>query len=68
MIKPGRYAIDPHGRRVSVLSIEPDASGDKARDTVTVKLAGPYGARLQFPRSTLRPEDDSECGYVRLEK
>jgi hypothetical protein len=59
VIKPGRAAIDPHGRTVAVLSVDPDPSGDKAQDLVTVKLAGPYGARLQFPRSCLRPAEVS---------
>ncbi len=59
MIKPGRHAVDPQGRTVLVLSIAPDASGDKAADMVTVKLMGPYGARLQLPRSCLRPAEVS---------
>lgn len=54
MIKAGRYAVDPSGRTVVVLSIVPDPSGNKAADMVTVKLMGPYGARLQLPRSALR--------------
>lgn len=57
MIKPGRDVIDPHGRTVYVVDITPDPSGDKARDVVKVRLAGPYGAHLQYPRSVLRPID-----------
>jgi len=55
VIKPGRNAIDPHGRNVYVVDVTPDPSGDKARDLVKVRLAGSYGAHLQYPRSTLRP-------------
>ncbi len=58
MIKPGRDAIDPHGRTVYVVDIQADPSGDKARDIVKVKLAGPYGAHLHYPRSVLRPTDE----------
>lgn len=55
MVKPGRYVIDPQGREVYVIDIIPDLSGDKSRDMVKVRLAGPYGARVTYPRSVLRP-------------
>ncbi len=53
MIKPGRHAIDPQGRRVYVVDVKPDPSGNRAVDMVRVKLAGPYGAHVDLPRSAL---------------
>lgn len=44
--KPGRDALDPQNRVVYIVSI----NGNMA----TVKLAGPYGAHVQLPVSSLR--------------
>ena len=45
-LKAGRKALDPLNREVTVLRVE--------ADLVTVRLAGPYGATVQYPRSVLR--------------
>jgi len=47
--KPGRDALDPQNRVVYIVSIN--------GDTATVKLAGPYGAHVQLPVSSLRPPE-----------
>lgn len=47
MIEPGRLALDPHNRRVTIVEVTPTH--------VVVKLAGPYGATYQLPASALRP-------------
>lgn len=55
MIKPGREVIDPLNRRVVVLSIE--------GDLVKVKLFGPYGATVCYPKSCLRPYLEENDGH-----
>jgi len=55
ILKPGREVLDPHNRRIEVVSVTPDPSGDKARDVVTCRLRGPYGATVTYTRSMLRP-------------
>lgn len=47
--KPGRFVLDPQGRRVEIVKVE--------GDNITVKLYGSYAARVTLPRSTLRNDD-----------
>lgn len=55
MLKPGRAAVDPLGRTVTVLRLGTDASGAWAE----VRLAGPYAATVRYPPSCLRPLEDT---------
>lgn len=48
--KPGGEVLDPHNRRVYVLSVD--------GDTITVRLGGSYGATVRYSRSMLRPVED----------
>ena len=56
MLKPGRKAIDPLGREVTILRVGVDASGEY----VEVRLAGPYAATVRYARSLLTPVTSGE--------
>lgn len=47
LLKPGREALDPLNRKVTVIS--------KTGDDVKVRLPGPYGATCTYSASCLRP-------------
>lgn len=47
-LKPGREVLDPLNRHVIVQAVN-------VGGLVRVKLAGPYGATVYYPASSLRP-------------
>jgi len=49
-LKPGRIVIDPLNRRVEVVRVE--------GEQVVVKLFGPYGATVSYPKSSLSDPED----------
>lgn len=64
-VKVGRDAIDPSGRRVRVVDVEPDPSGNPAADTMIVRQAGPYAATARYARSSLAPAPDDGERFTR---
>jgi endonuclease YncB( thermonuclease family) len=58
VFKVGREVLDPHNRVVVVTAVD--------GDTVTVRLAGSYGAHVRFTRSLLRavPAEDRDAEYL----